>query len=206
MYSLCLPRSPFGGILIFGLVVAFLTFDSLSVLSAKTLVRAPSISIDAVDKVLAARPPHYPIASTPIAPAAEITTLAASLKNNPDLIFEYVYNNIEYEPLFGSNKGPLGTLLDGRGNDIDQAQLLVALLNAAGFSATYEYGYKNLPGDYASSWLGVKNDGYAIVNLLANGGIPIGNPARPRLCCEKFCERSDCPGNTKPRQMGISDT
>src|SRR2546425_12824449 len=44
----------------------------------------------------------------------EITTLAASLKCDVDLIFEYVYNNIEYEPLFGSNKGALGTLLDQR--------------------------------------------------------------------------------------------
>jgi len=36
----------------------------------------------------------------------------------------------QYEPLFGSNKGALGTLLDQRGNDIDQAQLLTALLSA----------------------------------------------------------------------------
>lgn len=63
----------------------------------------------------------------------EITTLAQALKCDPDLVFEYVYNNIEYEPLFGSNKGALGTLLDLRGNDIDQVQLLSALLEASGF-------------------------------------------------------------------------
>jgi YD repeat-containing protein len=101
--------------------------------------------------------------------------LAAALKCDPDLIFEYVYNNIEYEPLFGSNKGPLGTLLDQRGSDLDQAQLLTALLVAAGFSSSqfaYEYGYLRLNGVQASGWLGVKNDGVAIARLLDNGGIP----------------------------------
>src|SRR5579859_2577940 len=48
-----------------------------------------------------------------------VIALASSLKCDPQLIFEYVYNNIEYEPLFGSNKGALGTLLDRRGDDAD---------------------------------------------------------------------------------------
>jgi RHS repeat-associated protein len=105
----------------------------------------------------------------------EIVTLAASLKCDPDLIFEYVYNNIEYEPLFGSNKGALGTLLDQRGNDIDEAQLLVALLNAAGVSASpaFFYGAIRLTGVQAAGWLGVKNDAQAIVSLLSDGGIPL---------------------------------
>jgi RHS repeat-associated protein len=108
----------------------------------------------------------------------EIATLAAALKCDPDLIFEYVYNNIEYEPLFGSNKGALGTLLDQRGNDIDQAQLFTALLSAAGFSPSqlnYQYGYIRINGTQASGWLGVRNDAFAIANLLANGGIPLAN-------------------------------
>jgi RHS repeat-associated protein len=106
----------------------------------------------------------------------EISTLAASLKCDPDLIFEYVYNNIEYEPLFGSNKGPLGTLLDQRGDDSDQAQLFGALLSAAGFSSSqvsYIYGYIRVTGAQAVGWLGVKNDAVAIQNLIANGGTPI---------------------------------
>jgi RHS repeat-associated protein len=105
----------------------------------------------------------------------EILTLAASLKCDPDLIFEYVYNNIEYEPLFGSNKGALGTLLDQRGNDIDQAQLMAALLNASGYSPGFAYGYLRFTGAQASAWLGVKNDANAIATLLADGGIPIQN-------------------------------
>lgn len=108
----------------------------------------------------------------------EIISLAASLKCDPDLIFEYVYNTIEYEPIFGSNKGALGTLLDQRGSDADQAQLFAALLSASGFTSgqiSFRYGYLRLTGAQISSWLGVKNDGNAIASLLANGGIPFAN-------------------------------
>jgi hypothetical protein len=113
-------------------------------------------------------------ASQPI----EIATLAGSLKCDIDLIFEYVYNNIEYEPLFGSNRGALGTLLDQRGNDIDKGQLFAALLMAAGYSPSqinYQFGYITLDGVAASSWLGVPNDAFAIGQLLTNGGIPLGS-------------------------------
>ncbi|MDR6872188.1 RHS repeat-associated protein [Bosea sp. BE125] len=106
----------------------------------------------------------------------EIATLAAALKCDPDLIFEYVYNNIEYEPLFGSNKGALGTLLGGLGNDWDQAKLLIALLNAAGVTQTnFQYGYIRLTGANTPGWLGVKNDVVAIANLFDNGGVPLGS-------------------------------
>jgi len=40
----------------------------------------------------------------------EIVELARELKNDPDLIYQYVHDNIEFSPLFGVLKGPLGTL------------------------------------------------------------------------------------------------
>lgn len=104
-----------------------------------------------------------------------IQSLALGLVDDPYLIYEYVHNNIEYEPLFGSNKGALGTLLDGRGSDIDQDELLVALLNAAGYTqTTYCYGAIRLNSSTAnaSSWLGVANDATAISDLFAIGGVP----------------------------------
>ena len=105
---------------------------------------------------------------------APILALASALKCDPDLIFEYVYNNIEVEPLYGSNKGALGTLLDLRGDDADQAILLVTLWNAAGYSQT---GYANVPHTEVpvatvANWLGVANDLGAIENIMAGGGIP----------------------------------
>jgi hypothetical protein len=116
--------------------------------------------------------------STGSSQPTEIVTLAAALKCDPDLIFEYVCNNIEYEPLFGSNKGSLGTLLDQRGDDLDQVQLMGALLNAVGFSSAqfnYYYGYIRLTGAQMSSWLDVKNDGRAMGSLIVDGGIPYQN-------------------------------
>jgi RHS repeat-associated protein len=67
----------------------------------------------------------------------EIQNLATGLQNNPVRIFEFVYNAIEYEHYYGSKKGAHLTLLEGSGNDKDQAALLVALLRAAGHSASY---------------------------------------------------------------------
>ena len=160
------------------------------------LANVPPVRIEDVDKILRARmaataQPGTTAATTLNIAAnvasgcgvsssqpVEIATLAASLKCDPDLIFEYVYNNIEFEPLFGSNKGALGTLLDQRGDDIDQAQLFVALLNAVGFSTTqtsFFIGNIRLNGAQASGWLGVKNDAQSIANVFANGGIPIAN-------------------------------
>src|SRR5436305_1589808 len=71
-------------------------------------------------------------------PPAEIVELARALKNDPDLIYEYVYNNIETLPQYGSVKGPLGALLDGKGTMFDQAELMVVLLRQAGLTATFQ--------------------------------------------------------------------
>ena len=107
---------------------------------------------------------------------APIVALVAALKCDPDLIFEYVYNNVEFEPLYGSNKGPLGTLLDLRGDDADQAMLLVTLLNTAGYSATqFAWSTIRLTGAQMSGWLGVNNDATAIEAILNDGGIPYQN-------------------------------
>ncbi len=63
------------------------------------------------------------IAGNRVQGPASIAELARSLKNDPDLIFQYVYNNIEYYPVFGEQKGALGTIIDGSGTDFDQAVL-----------------------------------------------------------------------------------
>jgi hypothetical protein len=91
----------------------------------------------------------------------EIQNLATSLQNNPVRIFEFVYNAIEYENYYGSKKGAHLTLLEGSGNDKDQAALLVALLRAAGHSASYVTIANVIPYDSTA---------------------PYYNPASPLLC------------------------
>src|ERR1700741_2238515 len=45
----------------------------------------------------------------------EIRELARALKNNVDLIYDYVHNNIDTVWMFGLQKGPLGALIDKSG-------------------------------------------------------------------------------------------
>ena len=54
-------------------------------------------------------------ASNTVPGAASIAELAAALKNDPQLIYEFVANNIEFLPQYGLMKGAWGCLMDGRG-------------------------------------------------------------------------------------------
>ena len=91
----------------------------------------------------------------------EITALASGLRNNPVTIFEYVHNYIRYECYYGSKKGARLTLMEGSGNDFDQAALLVALLRAAGYSASYEYGPYLFSYEDLVAWWGLSETPYS---------------------------------------------
>src|SRR5215207_4736666 len=77
--------------------------------------------------------------ASPLGPAS-IAELARSLRYHPDLIYQYVRNNIEYYPTFGIQKGALGAVLDNQGTAHDQAALMVELLRASGYTASYVRG------------------------------------------------------------------
>lgn len=112
-------------------------------------------------------------AALPAAPVpAEIVELARALRNDPDLIYEYVHNNIETLPQYGSLKGPLGTLLDGKGTAFDQAELMAALLHQAGYGPTLEVGKINLTVDRLTSWLGSDATYNSLEMILGTGGFP----------------------------------
>lgn len=77
---------------------------------------------------------------------AEIAALAAALGSGQAVdgessaakalrIFHWVRNHIDYEHYHGLRKGAVLALLEGSGNDFDQAALLQALLIAAGYDA-----------------------------------------------------------------------
>ena len=107
--------------------------------------------------------PHPATPTTPSTPP-EIVHLARALKNDPDLIYQYVHDNIAFSPLFGLLKGPVGTYLDQRGDAFDQASLMVALLNQASLSnpsisnAGYIFGQLSLTSTQLQSWLGVDSN------------------------------------------------
>jgi len=101
----------------------------------------------------------------------EIMVLAKALHNNVDLIYEYVRNNIEFSPMYGLQKGALGAVIDQSGTAFDQAQLMVDLLRASGYTASYQQGTITLTGAQIQSWLNV-TDAASLANILADGGIP----------------------------------
>lgn len=55
-------------------------------------------------------------------------------------VYEYVTNNIKFEPYYGSRKGAKGTFEQCGGNDTDTASLLIAMLRYLGIPAHYASG------------------------------------------------------------------
>jgi|GEM_PF-433199 len=90
----------------------------------------------------------------------EIEALAAGLRNDPLKIYEYVHNYIDYQCYYGSKKGAHLTLMEGSGNDMDQAALFVALLRAAGHSATYTHGPAQFAFNEYVDWWGISSTPY----------------------------------------------
>ena len=126
--------------------------------------------------------------AAPAAPAS-VAELARALRNNPDLIYEYVRNNIEYYPSWGIQKGALGTLLDNQGTAFDQAALMVELLRQSGYTASYVKGRINLTAAQVGEWLGVSTTNVcAVLNLLGNAQIPVSSVIASAA--------GSCPGST----------
>ncbi|MCL5024420.1 MAG: transglutaminase-like domain-containing protein [Nitrospirae bacterium] len=102
----------------------------------------------------------------------EISAKAQELQNNPVKIYNWVRNNIEYVPTYGSIQGANMCLQTKLCNDFDTASLLIALLRASGIHARYVYGTIEVPIEKVKNWLGGFADSMAAINLLASAGIP----------------------------------
>jgi transglutaminase-like putative cysteine protease len=69
-----------------------------------------------------------------LSPATGVPTIAqqaADLFYDPEAIFRFVRDEIQYDPYAGAMRGARGTLWGLAGNSVDQAMLLAALLNEA---------------------------------------------------------------------------
>jgi hypothetical protein len=112
-------------------------------------------------------------ASNTVGGAADIDELARALKNNVDLIYEHVFNNVEWLPTYGSQKGAYGCLVDGLGNSFDQSELMIELLREAGYTADFMLGELELTPAQAADWFGTDaNNVWSSANYLSDGGIP----------------------------------
>lgn len=114
-------------------------------------------------------------ASNTVQGPASVVELSRALNvdnNGPQLMYEWVYSNVDWEPGWGLNKGPVGTIADGMGNQFDQSALLAALLRQAGYTANIVMGTIRLNEAQFNAWFGT-NSIWAARNYCFNLFIPV---------------------------------
>ncbi|MEW6602826.1 MAG: transglutaminase domain-containing protein, partial [Nitrospirota bacterium] len=102
----------------------------------------------------------------------EITAKAQELQNDPVKIYNWVRNNIEFVPTYGSIQGANMCLQTKLCNAFDTASLLIALLRASNIPAKYVYGTIEIPIEKVMNWAGGFTNKMTALSLLASAGIP----------------------------------
>ncbi|ACM21809.1 transglutaminase/protease-like domain protein [Geotalea daltonii FRC-32] len=117
----------------------------------------------------------------------EIRAKALELGNNPVKIYEWVRNNIEFVPTWGSIQGAQMTMQTKQGNAFDTSSLLIALLRTAGIHARYVTGTVELPIEKIMNWAGGFSDPMAALDFMSSGGIPTkGLVANGKIVAARF--------------------
>lgn len=104
------------------------------------------------------------------------STDALGLKNKADelgspvKIYEYLLNNTEYALYHGSRSGSINSFMGLRGNDVDLASALIAMLRSRGIHARYTVGNVRIATPKVMNWLGVKNADLA-ASIMKDQGI-----------------------------------
>lgn len=101
-----------------------------------------------------------------------IQDLAAEMEQHPLKIYNWVRNNIEFVPTYGSIQGAEMCLMTKQGNAFDTSSLLISLLRVSNIPARYLYGTVEIPIDKAMNWVGGVNDPLIAGKILSSGGIP----------------------------------
>ena len=105
---------------------------------------------------------------------ASLEELARALRYHPDLIYQYIRNNIEIDPVRGIHKGALGAVIDNQGSAFDQAQLMVSLLRTSGYDARFVRGVIKLSAQQFTEWYGLPTTNVcAVLNLMGETQIPV---------------------------------
>ncbi|MCM3869900.1 MAG: transglutaminase domain-containing protein [Pyrinomonadaceae bacterium] len=125
----------------------------------------------------------FPLATSPPMPAdlaetievrftPEIRQLADTLDRNPVKIYNWVRNNIEFVPTWGSIQGAQLCLETKSCNAFDTSSLLISLLRHSGVPTRYQMGTIEVPIEKAKNWLGGFTDANAAARFAASCGIP----------------------------------
>lgn len=125
------------------------------------------------DKLPGASDPAYLAATTEVTLTDAIKAKALELGHDPVKIYQWVRNNVEWLPTWGATQDADVTLGSKRGNSLDIASLILALLRASGIPSRYVHGTIEVPEDKFRNWAGGFTNVTAAANFASSGGIPI---------------------------------
>lgn len=126
-----------------------------------------------VDRLPGASDPLYLAATPEVVLSDAIRAKAEELGHKPVRIYQWVKNNIEWVPSWGSTQGAELTLLNLKGNSIDTASLLIALLRASDIPARYVHGTIEVPSQRLMNWAGGFSDAASVWDFVSSGGVPV---------------------------------
>lgn len=102
--------------------------------------------------------------------AGELRRKADELRD-PVSIYEYMVNRTDYVPYWGSRSGAVNTFMGQRGNDVDLASAMIAMLRSQGTPARYAVGRVRIKETDVMNWIGVRTPS-AAQTLLNLSGTP----------------------------------
>ena len=89
--------------------------------------------------------------------AADDLAATAEALGTPVAIYEHVRNDFEYALYHGAHSSSVNTFGGKRGNDVDLASTLIAMLRSQGYPARYVVGTVRVSSDAVNGWLGVRD-------------------------------------------------
>ncbi|TVP82680.1 MAG: transglutaminase family protein, partial [Thioalkalivibrio sp.] len=126
-----------------------------------------------LDGLPGAEDPRYLAETDEVRLSAAIRARAAELAHDPVAVYHWVRNHIEWVPTWGAVQNADLTLSARRGNAMDVASLLLALLRASGVPARYVHGTIEVPAEAFRNWAGGFERIEEAMNYAASGGIPV---------------------------------
>ncbi len=127
------------------------------------------------DRLAGANDPAYLAATTEVTLSDAIRAQAEALDHDPVNIYHWVRNHIAWQPTWGAVQDADLTLSSQRGNAMDIASLLIALLRASGIPARYVHGTIDVPTSEFKNWAGGFSDSASAAHYAGVGGIPIAD-------------------------------
>ena len=135
--------------------------------------RLASIGPFDINQFPSAQNPAYLAATTEVTLTPDVVAEASALNGNPVAIYNWVRNNVQWQPTWGAIQTASQTLSSQRGNAFDIASLTIALLRASGIPARYVVGTIDVPAGQFRNWAGGFQNIESAIQFASAGGIPI---------------------------------